>query len=54
MQADGASADALREQLDQAAAERAAALKDVQYLSEQLQALLDQREGRQDQVGRVC
>ncbi len=50
MQADGASADALREQLDQAAAERAAALKDVQYLSAQLQTLLDQQDGRADQV----
>jgi len=50
MQADGASADALREQLDQAAAERAAALKDVQYLSAQLQSLLDKQDGRADQV----
>ena len=43
MGAGGAAADALREQLDTALAEKAAALKDVEYLSAQLQSLLDKR-----------
>jgi hypothetical protein len=50
MGAGGAAADALREQLDTALAEKAAALKDVEYLSAQLQSLLDKRDDHDSEV----
>ena len=52
MGTDGAATDALREQLDMAVAEKAAALKDVEYLSAQLQSVLDQRDNHNGEVGR--